>query len=671
MANSLIDIGKSGLTAAQYGLSTTGNNISNASTAGYAREVVQYTTAPGQNLGAGYIGSGVSVVTVQRQYADYLNQQLNKAIAQGGTLSTYNNEAQQLNTIVSDPTAGITTQLTTLNTGLSTVANNPQDPSARQAAIGNMQSLVSQFNSMTSEFNDVRNNVNTQLQGAVTQINSLSAQIATLNKQIVLAQATSGGQAPNQLQDQRDAAVTQLSQLVGATTTNNADGSINVSIGNGQSLVSGQFSYNLTTMASPTDQSELEIGYQVPNSSGTTTTIPISESFLSSGTVGGLFQFRSQTLDPQQRALGNIAVTIGTMMNQQNESGVTLTGAQGGALFNVTQPSVVAGTTNTGGSTVTATYGGSTLSQLTGDNYTLTYTGGGNYSLQDTTTMAAPVTIAAVPDAAPATSSTINVNGMTIAISAPPAVGDTFQINSDTREAGATMSVAITQASDIAAGSPQATASLGATNTGTGAITLNAPGTPPFTGAMMQGTVTATYTAGAPPTLSFAQGVAGDALPNVTVTVGGVSTTYSPPTAVPVTAGATYNVGGVSFTMSGTPATGDTFTLTAKASGPSDNTNALALANVLTAKTMGTQTFAGAYASFVAAIGGAEATTNTASQAQQTLVSQVTQAQQSVSGVNLDEEATNMMTYEQMYQANSKVIQAASTIFDAIIGIQS
>ena len=665
MANSLIDIGKSGLTAAQYGLSTTGNNIANASTAGYSREVTEYAEANGQNFGAGYLGRGVNVVTVQRQYADYLNQQLNKAIAQGGTLSTYNTQAQQLNTIVSDPTAGITTQLTTLNTGLSTVANNPQDPASRQAAIGDMQSLVSQFNEMTSEFNDVRNNVNTQITGAVSQINQLSTQIAALNKQIVLSQGAANGQQPNQLLDQRDAAVTQLSQLVGATTTNNADGSINVQIGNGQTLVSGQFSYNLTTMQSPTDSSELTIAYQVTNSSGTTTNIPISESNLSSGTLGGLLQFRSQTLDPQERALGNIAVTLATTMNQQNEAGLTLTGQPGGALFNVTQPVVAPGTTNGGGAVVSATYGGSTLSQLTGDNYTLSFNAGA-YTLTDTTTNGAPVTV--TPDA----SGNINIDGMTINVNVgggAPANGDTFQINSDTRTAGASRSVAITQASNIAAASPQATLTAGTTNTGTGAITITSPPAQYYTGAVMQGTMTATVNAGG--TLDFAQSVTTDATPSVTVTVGGVSTTYSPPTGVPATPGATYNMGGVTFTMSGTPAAGDTFTFQTQPFGPSDNTNALALANVLTSKTMGTQTFAGAYATFVGAIGDAESSTDTASQAQTTLISQVTQAQQSVSGVNLDEEATNMMTYEQMYQANSKVIQAASTIFDAIIGITS
>ena len=661
MAQSLIDIGKSGLNAAQYGLSTTGNNIANASTTGYAREVVDYTGADGQDIGAGYLGRGVNTVTVQRQYADYLNQQLNTAVAQGGTLSTYNTQAQQLNTIVSDPTAGITTLMTTLNTGLSTVANNPEDTSSREAAIGDMQSLSEQFNEMTSEFNSVRDNVNTQLTGAVSQINQLSAQIASLNKQIVVDEGTTS-QTPNQLLDQRDAAVSSLSQIVGATTTNNADGSINVTIGNGQSLVNGQYSYNLTTTANTSDPSELEIGYQVTNSSGTTTTVPISENVLTTGTVGGLFQFRSQTLDPQQKALGNIAVTLGTLMNQQNEAGVTLTGTQGSALFNVTQPTVDAGTTNTGTATVTAVYGGSTLSSLTGDDYTLTKTTTG-YSLTDTTTGGAATTV--TPDA----SGNINVDGMTINVSGTAATGDTFAINADTRQAGSELSVAISSASDIAAGSPQATATSGTTNTGTGALTVTSPPAVYYTGAMMQGTVTATVNAGG--TLDFAQTTTGDSLPSVTVTVGGTSTTYSPPTGVPVTAGATYNVGGVTFTMSGTPATGDTYTLTAQPFGVSDNTNALQLADLFTNTTMGSQTFAGAYSTFVGAIGDAESTTSTASAAQTTLISQVTQAQQSVSGVNLDEEATNMMTYEQMYQANSKVIQAASTIFDAIIGITS
>lgn len=662
MANSLIQIGKSGLNAAQYALSTTSNNIANASTAGYTREVAEYDEANGTNQGGGYLGAGVNVVTVARQYSEYLTQQLNKAVAQGGTLSTYNTQAESLSTIVGDPTAGITSQLTTLYTGLQTIAASPSNTASREAALGNMQSIVSQFNSLTSQFNDVNSGVNTQLQGAVANVNTLSAQIASLNKQITIQQSTTG-QAPNQLLDQRDAAVASLSQLVGAQTTTNKDGSINVFIGNGQSLVNGNVSYTLTTTPSATDPSELTIGYQVQNSGGTTTTIPLDDSQLSSGTIGGLLQFRDQTLAPQQRALGNIATTIGTMMNDQNEAGVTLTGQAGAALFNVTQPVITAGTANTGTSTLTAVYGGTTLSQLTGDNYTLSYNGTA-YSLQDTTTGAPPVAVTF--DA----NGNADVAGMTLSLSSLTGVaaGDSFQINADTRQAGATLSVATSDPSAIAAGSPSAAITAATANTGTGVMTANTPPGTDYKGALMAGNVTATFNAGPPQTMSFVQNTAGDATPSVSVTTAGVTTTYPPGTPVPYTAGMTMVVGGVSVTMSGTPAAGDTFSMVAN-NGASDNSNVLALAALMNATSMGNSTFAGAYSTFVGAIGSAAATTQTASAAQTTLISQVTAAQQSVSGVNLDEEATNMLTYEQMYQANSKVIQAAGTIFDAIIGI--
>jgi flagellar hook-associated protein 1 FlgK len=664
MGQSLIDIGKSGLNAAQYGLSTTSNNISNASTPGYSRETTEYAEANGQNMGAGFLGRGVNVVTVTRQYSDYLTQQLNKAVAQGGTLSTYNTQADALSTIVGDPTAGITTQLTTLYSGLQTVAGDTSDPSARQAALGNMQSLVSQFNSLTGQFNTVRDGVNTQLSGAVTQVNQLAAQIASLNKQI-LVQQNSTGDTPNQLLDQRDAAVSSLSQLVGATTTTNKDGSINVSIGNGQSLVSGNVSYNLAAVPSASDPSELTIAYVVPGAGGTITNIPISDSNLSGGTIGGLLQFRSETLDPQQRALGNIATTIGTMMNDQNEAGVTLTGGAGGALFNVSQPVITPATGNTGTAILSATFGGSTLSQLTGDDYTLSFDGT-NYSLQDNTTggAAVPVTFDANGQA--------DVAGMTLSLSSLTGVqaGDSFRIDADTRQAGSTLRVATSNPAAIAAGSPSAAVTAGTANTGTGAITVNPPPGTDYQGALLTGNVTGTYNAGPPQTMTFAQGTAGDPVPSVTVTTGGVTTTYPPGTPVPYTAGMTMTVGGVSMTVSGTPADGDTFSMVAN-NGGSDNTNVLAMAALMNATTMNGASFSDSYATFVGAIGNAAQTSGTASAAQNTLITQVTAAQQSVSGVNLDEEATNMLTYEQMYQANSKVIQTAGTIFDAIIGITS
>jgi flagellar hook-associated protein 1 len=662
MGQTLIQIGQSGLNAAQYGLSTTSNNISNASTPGYSREITQYAEADGQNMGTGFLGRGVNVTTVTRQYSDYLTQQLNQAVAQGGTLSTFNTQAEALSTIVGDPTAGVTTQLTTLYSGLQTVSADTSDPAARQAALGNMQSLVSQFNSLTEQFNNVRDGVNTQLQGAVTNVNQLAAQIASLNKQILVQQGTTGD-TPNQLLDQRDAAVASLSQLVGATTTTNKDGSINVSIGNGQSLVSGNVSYQLAAVPSATDASELTIAYSVPGANGTTTNIPISESNLSGGTIGGLLQFRSQTLDPEQRQLGNIATTIGTMMNDQNEAGVTLTGAAGAALFNVSQPVITPATSNTGTSTLSATFGGPTLSQLTGDDYTLSYDGT-NYSLQDNTTGAAPVPVTF--DA----NGNADIDGMTLSLSSLTGVqaGDSFDINADTRQAGSTMSVATTDPGAIAAGSPSAAVTAGTANTGTGALTVNPPPGTDYQGALLQGNVTATFNAGPPQTMTFAQGTTGDATPSVTVTTGGVTTTYPPGTPVPYTAGMTMTVGGVSMTMSGTPADGDTFSLVAN-NGSSDNTNVLAMAALMNADTMGGATFADAYASFVGSVGTAAQSSATSSAAQTTLIAQVTAAQQSVSGVNLDEEATNMLTYEQMYQANSKVIQAAGTIFDSIIGI--
>jgi flagellar hook-associated protein 1 len=664
MGQSLIDIGKSGLNAAQYGLSTTSNNISNASTPGYTRESTVYAEATEQNMGTGFLGRGVSVTTVTRQYSDYLTQQLNQAVAQGGTLTTFNTQAEALSTIVGDPTAGVTTQLTTLYSGLQTVSGNTSDPAARQAALGNMQSLVSQFNSLTTQFDNVRDGVNTQLQGAVTNVNQLAAQIASLNKQILVQQGTTGD-APNQLLDQRDAAVASLSQLVAATTTTNKDGSINVSIGNGQSLVSGNVSYQLAAVPSATDPSELTIAYAVPGAGGTTTNIPISESNLSGGTIGGLLQFRSQTLDPQQRQLGNIATTIGTMMNDQNEAGVTLTGAAGAALFNISQPVITPATANTGTGSLTATFGGPTLSQLTGDDYTLSYDGT-NYSLQDNTTGAAPVPVTF--DA----NGQADIDGMTLSMGSLAGVqaGDSFHIDADTRQAGSTMSVATSDPGALAAGSPSAAVTAGTANTGTGAITVNPPPGTDYQGALLQGNVTATFNAGPPQTMTFAQGTAGDPAPSVTVTTAGVTTTYPPGTPVPYTAGMTMTVGGVSMTMSGTPADTDTFSLVAN-NGSSDNTNVLAMAALMNADTMGGATFSDAYASFVGAVGNAAQTSATSSAAQTTLIAQVTAAQQSVSGVNLDEEATNMLTYEQMYQANSKVIQAAGTIFDSIIGITS
>lgn len=240
--SNLINLGLSGLNAAQWGLTTTGQNISNASTPGYSIETPVYAESGGQYTGSGYLPQGVSTVTVTRQYSQYLTTELNNAQSSSSSLSTYNTLISQLNNLIGSPTSGIASAITGYFTGLQNVSNNASSLATRQTAMSGAQTLANQINAAGEQYDALRQSVNTQLSNTVSQINSYSEQIAQLNGQI--RAASTQGQPPNQLLDQRDLAVSNLSQLIGVNVVN-SNGSYSVFMSNGQPLVSSGNSYNL------------------------------------------------------------------------------------------------------------------------------------------------------------------------------------------------------------------------------------------------------------------------------------------------------------------------------------------------------------------------------------------------------------------------------------------
>ncbi|NPT33068.1 flagellar hook-associated protein FlgK [Paraburkholderia xenovorans] len=654
--SNLINLGLSGLNAAQWGLTTTGQNISNASTPGYTIETPVYAESGGQYTGSGYLPQGVSTTTVTRQYSQYLTTELNNAQSSSSSLSTYNTLISQLNNLIGSPTAGIASAITSYFTGLQNVSNNASSLATRQTAMSGAQTLVNQINAAGQQYDALRQSVNTQLTNTVSQINSYSQQIAQLNGQI--AQASTQGQPPNQLLDQRDLAVSNLSQLIGVNVVN-SNGSYSVFMSNGQPLVSSTNSYNLGTAPSTGDTSELSVQYlgqAGANPAATPQNLPDSK--IDGGTLGGLLAFRSQTLDPGEAQLGAIAVSFSAQVNAQNGLGITLAGAKGGALFSVGGPTVYANTQNTGNASLNVSFADAT--QPTTGDYTLAYNGT-TYTLTDNSTGTV---------VGSATNLSQPINGLNFSTTGTMNAGDSFTVE-PTRGALNSFATATADASAIAAAAP-VLAAAAASNTGTATIT--------------QGTVTAGYTMpNSTTTLSYdGTGLSGFPAGSTVTVAGTPPTTYtiaSAATVVPYSSatGATLTINNatagqmnnVSVTISNAPAAGDKFTIGPNTGATNDGRNALALSNLSTAKALsgGTVTLTGAYANYVNNIGNQTNQIQTSSTAQSSLVTQITTAQQSVSGVNINEEAANLLQYQQLYQANSKVIQTAQTLFQTILGI--
>jgi len=636
MGSSVFNIGVSGLAAAQAGLLTTGHNISNASTPGFNRQqIVQSTNTP-QFTGAGYFGQGTNVTTVQRVYNQFLASQTLSAQTRLSELNAYADQIRQVDGLLADPSAGLSTALNDFFRGVHEVAANPASIPARQSMLSMAQALVGRFQSVDGRLNEIRDGVDTQLASTVADINSYTTQIAALNQRIVLAQAAGPTQPANDLLDQRDQLIAQLNQQVRVTTLTESDGSLSVFVGNGQAVVVGAQSYGLATMQSGEDASRMTVGITL--ASGGTAALP--EAMLTGGTLGGLLAFRRESLDTAQNALGRIALGLAETFNAQHRLGQDLTGALGGNFFTAPAPQVITPNNPPNGGTAAIGVAVASAANLTTSDYRLTANGGGNYTLvrlSDSTTV---FSATALPQ---------TVDGLTISLASGAAnAGDSFLIQ-PTRAAAHDIAVALTDARSIAAAAPIRTAASNG-NSGTGAISAGSVNAPPPVNANLTQTVTITFNN--PPT---------------TFDVAGTGT--GNPAGVAYTAGGSISYNGWTVQIGGTPAAGDVFTISANSAGVADNRNALLLAGLQTGKTLagGTASYQSAYAQIVSDVGNKTREIQVTATAQESVVKQAEEAQQSLSGVNLDEEAANLLRYQQAYQASGKMIEIADKLFNTLL----
>lgn len=442
----LANLGLSGLTAAQNRLQTAGHNINNAATDGYNRQSVSVATAGASATSAGYIGRGVQAVTVQRAYDGFLYRQLVSAQSTGASIAAYGSEITQINNLFADRTVGITPALQKFFDGIQAVASEPADSAARQELLGRASSLVSQIKDANAFLDSQRNNVNAQITTLVTQVNSYAERIRDLNTQITEARATASNHEPNDLLDQRDQLVAEISQLAGVNVIEQ-DGKVNLTIGNGQILLGGDTVFPLHAQAAVDDPARVAVAYSAPGPNGSIIKAELQEDRIKGGQLGGLLAYRREALDTVQNDLGRLAAGLAVAVNAVHKTGADLAGLGGGDFFSLGEITPIPGGSNSGQATLGVSL--SDASGLTAQDYRV-QRGPAGYTI----TAMPSGKVTEFPDPAPGDPNSIQLDGLTFDFGATPAaVGDTWIVQ-PTRSAAATLSVAIHDPAKIAAATP-------------------------------------------------------------------------------------------------------------------------------------------------------------------------------------------------------------------------
>ena len=666
MSTGIYSIGVSGLQAAQIALLTTEHNVTNANTPGYSRQqAVQASNVPIMT-GIGAIGQGTHVVTVQRMYDRFLTAQVNQAQTKVSDLDAYYSAAKQIDNMLADSNAGLSPALQDFFKGVQSVAANPSSLASRQSMVASAQTLADRFQNLDNRLGEIKQQVNGQITDAVANINSYASQIGELNQRITIAQGAFD-QPPNDLLDKRDQLVADLNKLVQVQTSTNSDGSFNVYIGTGQQLVVGSQVMTMTATASSSDPTQIAVGLK---NAGSTQELP--ESIVTGGTLGGLLRFRSNALTPAANELGQVAASMALTFNAQNGLGQDMlnqiAGQPGfvGNLFTLSTPKVIANSLNTGAGSMTLAYSapnapaapqyaGNFSTDLKASDYQVQFSATG-YTvtrLSDNQQVASGLS-ASVPG-------TVSFDGLSLNIAASGAAGDKFTLQ-PVRDAALNIGVdsrVVADARLVAAAAPMRV-SPNVSNLGSMSISQGVNGVGyTVAGLPMVLTATATQLTGLPATAT--------AIYSDGTTASGSSVNLTSGSAT--LAGISFD--GMAFSITGKPTAGDTFSVQLNTGGVSDGRNALLLGNLQTQNTTagGTTTFQGAYAQLVANNGFLTNEAKVTGDAQQSLLTQSQASRDALSGVNLDEEAANLIKFQQAYQASSKLLQVGKTLFDTILSI--
>lgn len=711
----LLGISTSGLIATQRALSTVGHNIANASTPGYSRQRVDLETRPPQIAGNGAIGTGVVVDNVSRVYNEFLVSQVRDTTSMSRYLDKSYEYTSQVDNLLADPQGGLAPALSNFFDAINGVANNPSATASREVMLGASRSLSDRLAFLNNRFESLRDASNKDIRAVVTEVNHIATAIAEVNKAIIRAKEVSSS-APNDLLDRRDTLVQELSKKINVRVTVQDDGRMNVFVGNGQTIVVGDVASTLDVKPNDQDPSRLEVLFV-----GQGSNIVITQ-FLAGGELGGITKFRNEVLDPAQNELGRIAVGVAKTVNEQHQLGMDLNNKLGGNYFvelNKLAPQVLPSIQNQGDTQIGVEI--TDAGKLTVSNYQLLFQKG-QYELLRLDDSKMVARFMDLPQ-------DIEADGLRFYLAGGATIkeNDRFLIQ-PTRRAADMFQLEVTSVDKIAAASP-VRAEADIDNLGNARIEVTKivdTKNPAFTAAT--GELSPPYVvrfvddrhfeildnSGKP--INVKQAAIADA-PDISLHERGKNATSTteaadvnadadneslrvskekeskrheredknklagdlPNVAEPIAYDAQKGVqvlptpGGLNqgfhIRIDGAAKAGDIFRIEFNNDATSDNKNALALAQLQTKPVlMGAKAdYAQTYGQLVSRVGSKTHELEINRQAQKLLLDQAEEEHQAASGVNLDEEAADMIRFQNQYQANAQVVATTNSVFDILM----
>jgi flagellar hook-associated protein 1 FlgK len=671
MSDNLLRIGTSAILASTALLSTTSNNIANLNTPGYTRQRTEFES----NI----LGLGVGRGTTERLVNDFAQKQLWRDVSAVSYANQFLSEASRVDTLMSDQSNSISTGMSAFFTQLQTAINDPTNAASRQLVIGSAQTLLNKFNTLSNQMTAQSKNLSQQLETNAAEANEQISVIARLNQEIMAYGNNPGKPPPLDLLDKRDQAIKELSALVDINVLDAENGDKQVFLSSGQSLVLENGKFSLFTVAGDPDQNRKVL--KLKASTNANVLIPVSESQLG-GKIGAALEFRTQVLDPAQRELGQLALAFADAFNTQNRLGMNADGNLGGDLFTLPTFAALPYSGNTGTGAITAAVAPGQGKNIPANDIRITFTAADAFTVEALDASGNVIPGTAISRAGvvfPVTVTSDDANdffglNITLTNGAPAfAAGDKFELR-PLSMAAQNISLASNRPESIALASPlKGEKTL--TNLGNAEIDkLSISSVGQAGNRLVQ---PATFTDG-PLSITYLGNnqflIEDSGTPVVSETITFAGSDYQNLLAASVN----FVDAGFDFSVKGVPQVGDTFSIGYNTGGFEDNRNGLLLGDlqnsdmvrINAATTVNAdkyQTFNQAYSELVGTVGTQTSQARVAAASSKSLFDQTTAWYESLSGVSLDEEAADLVRFQQTYAAAAKILSASQTIFDTLL----